>query len=128
MPRPLLIGFKLAENSDAILDKAFQLSKKDESWSNNIVRDLTKGQRKEEGRMTDRLAVEGGRSQRRTENCKSIAGTRGDCGRTGINQRQRERKRSGKRPFEEDLGDQEQEHIRTNSLAKTNCTYRKQFF
>ena len=48
-PRPLLIGFKSVEHTKSVLDKSPDLAEKDEPWSNiNIIRDLTKTQRKEE--------------------------------------------------------------------------------
>jgi hypothetical protein len=53
-PRPLLVGFKAVTDCTAMLDKSPALSELDESWSViNIVRDLTKGQRKEEKDLRD---------------------------------------------------------------------------
>ena len=48
-PRPLLIGFKNADHCKSILEKSPSLAQQDEPWSEiNIIRDLTKNQRKEE--------------------------------------------------------------------------------
>ena len=48
-PRPLLIGFKTVDHCNSILEKSPDLAKMDEPLSNiNIIRDLTKTQRKEE--------------------------------------------------------------------------------
>ena len=54
LPRPLLVGFKSIEHCSAILDKSPNLSQLDEPWSSiNIVRDLTKTQRKEEKKLRE---------------------------------------------------------------------------
>ena len=51
-PRPLLVGFKDKRHCDSILDNSHKLSQKEEPWSLvNIIRDLTKAQRKEEKDM-----------------------------------------------------------------------------
>ena len=51
-PRPLLIGFKERQSCDMVLKKSHELAEKDEPWSSiNIIRDLTKSQRKEEKEM-----------------------------------------------------------------------------
>ena len=53
-PRPLLIGLKTLDNCISILDKSPDLADKSEPWcSINIVRDLTKAQRKEEKKMRE---------------------------------------------------------------------------
>ena len=52
VPRPLLIGLKENQYCDSVLDKSHKLADKEEPWSNvNIIRDLTKTQRKEEKEM-----------------------------------------------------------------------------
>ena len=51
-PRPLLIGFKEKHSCDLILERSSKLADKEEPWSSiNIIRDLTKSQRKEEKEM-----------------------------------------------------------------------------
>lgn len=51
-PRPLLVGFTEDQMCKSILDKSPDLSEQDEPWSNiKIIRDLTKMQRKEEGKL-----------------------------------------------------------------------------
>ena len=53
-PRPLLIGFRSADYSKAVLEKSSTLAEKGEPWSNiNIIQDLTKTQRKEERKMRE---------------------------------------------------------------------------
>ena len=56
-PRPLLVGLDSEEKCKKVLDRSSMLSEKDEPWSNiNIVRDLTKLQRKEENKLRDEVA------------------------------------------------------------------------
>ena len=80
-PRPLLIGFKTADFSDAILQKSPELSKKDEPWSSiKVVSDLTKIQRKEETRLRDEVIKKNGeRTNEESENWKwKVVGRRGE--------------------------------------------------
>ena len=53
-PRPLLVGFKTVDHCNTILDVSPSLSEKGEPWcSVNVVRDLTKTQRKEEKKLRE---------------------------------------------------------------------------
>ena len=80
-PRPLLVGFKLAEHCDAVLENAPLLSEKDEPWTSvNIIRDLTKIQRKEEEDM--RTVAETKNAERSEEEAENwmwkVVGRRGE--------------------------------------------------
>jgi uncharacterized coiled-coil protein SlyX len=74
-PRPLLIGFKERRYCDSILDKSHKLSDKEEPWSSvNIIRDLTKAQRKEEKEMrgeVERRIMSWMKKKRKTGNGRS---------------------------------------------------------
>ena len=53
-PRPLLVGFDSEVSCKTVLDKSSILSEKEEPWSDiNIVRDLTKLQRKDENKLRE---------------------------------------------------------------------------
>jgi uncharacterized coiled-coil protein SlyX len=55
-PRPLLVGITDDVKCKSVLEKSPNLSKKEKPWSEiNIVRDLTKLQRKEESRMREEV-------------------------------------------------------------------------
>ena len=80
-PRPLLIGFKNFDSCTSILDQSPKLAEMDEPWSAvNVIRDLTKTQRKEEKKLRDDADARNAElSEQDKENWKwMVVGRRGE--------------------------------------------------
>ena len=100
-PPPLLIGFKTTDNCMSILDKSPNLSEIAEPWSMiNIVRDLTKTQRKEESKMREEAETKNSQlTDEEKENWQwTVVGRRGErkIVKTSVNQEEEELPPSGR--------------------------------